>query len=407
MVPINSIRPHERNVNHADLDALRESIETNGFYGFIVVQQSTVKILAGNHRYRLAKEEGATEIPVSFIDVDDQTALRILLADNRIARLGFDDSDALATLLQSIKDEQGMLVGTGFDDAALQEMLHELGRDSRGGSTDEDAMVPLPQSPISVPGDLYLLGPHRLLCGDATNQQTVSRLLGELKPIVMATDQPYGVTYDPAWRKRAGINNSSRMGKVRNDDRCDWREAWSLFSGDVAYVWHGGLHASTVANSLEACGFEIRNQIIWAKPSLVMSRGHYHWQHEPCYYAVRGTGHWNGDRKQSTLWQIENRNQDAETIHSTQKPVECMRRPIVNNSKPGQHIYDPFSGSGTTIIACETESRVALAIELEPAYIDVAVIRWQNFTGKHAVREADGLTFDEIVIERTRTGTSC
>jgi DNA modification methylase len=216
----------------------------------------------------------------------------------------------------------------------------------------------------------------------------------------VVTDQPFGVQYDPEWRKRAGVNNSNRMGKVRNDDRSDWREAWALFPGDVAYVWHGALHASTVSDSLESCGFEIRSQIVWAKPSLVMGRGHYHWQHEPCWYAVRGTGHWNGDRKQSTLWHIENRNQDAETVHSTQKPVECMRRPIVNNSSPGQAVYEPFSGSGTTIIACEKEGRTALAIELEPAYVDVAVTRWKNFTGKQAVLDGGGRTFEEIKAER-------
>src|ERR1022692_1299051 len=129
-------------------------------------------------------------------------------------------------------------------------------------------------------------------------------------------------------------------------------------------------------------------------------RAHYHWQHEPCWYAVRGTGHWNGDRKQSTLWHIENRNQDAETIHSTQKPVECIRRPIVNNSSPGQAVYVPFSGSGTTIIACEKEARIALAIELEPAYVDVAVTRWQNFTGREAVLDGNERSFDEIKAER-------
>ena len=223
--------------------------------------------------------------------------------------------------------------------------------------------------------------------------------------MVMVTDPPFGVNYDPEWRKRAGVNNSNRMGRVGNDDRSDWREAWALFPGDVAYVWHGALHASTVADSLEARGFKIRNQIIWAKSALVLGRGNYHWQHEPCWYAVRGPGHWNGDRKQSTRWQIENRNQDAETIHSTQKPVECMLRPIVNNSHSGEAVYDPFCGSGTTIIACEKESRIALAIELEPAYVDVAVIRWQNFTGKKAVLEPDGRTFDEIALERKGMNT--
>ena len=184
----------------------------------------------------------------------------------------------------------------------------------------------------------------------------VERVLGGVTPLLMVSDPPYGVEYDPAWRNQAGAARTRRTGKVLNDDRADWREAWALFPGDVAYVWHGALHAATVAESLEAAGFAIRSQIIWAKERLVLSRGDYHWQHEPCWYAVKktGKGHWAGDRKQTTLWQISSRDQDAETVHGTQKPVECMRRPILNNSSPGQAVYEPFMGSGTTLIAAET-----------------------------------------------------
>ena len=183
-----------------------------------------------------------------------------------------------------------------------------------------------------------------------------------------------------------------------NDDRADWREAWALFPGDVAYVWHGALHAATVAESLEAAGFAIRSQIIWAKERLVLSRGDYHWQHEPCWYAVKksGKGHWAGDRKQTTLWQVSSRDQDADTVHGTQKPVECMRRPILNNSSPGQAVYEPFMGSGTTLIAAETTGRVCLGIELNPAYVDVAVERWQRFTGKAAVLDGADQPFDHL-----------
>ena len=160
--------------------------------------------------------------------------------------------------------------------------------------------------------------------------------------------------------------------------------------------WHGALHAPTVAESLTACGFEIRAQIIWAKERLVMGRGHYHWQHEPCWYAVRGTGHWSGDRKQATLWRIANRDQDAETTHGTQKPVECMKRPIENNSSPGQAVYEPFCGSGTTLIAAEMTGRACHAIELSPAYVDVAVLRWQAFTGEDARLDVNGRSFQDM-----------
>jgi DNA modification methylase len=189
---------------------------------------------------------------------------------------------------------------------------------------------------------------------------------------------------------------------VLNDDRADWRAAWELFPGDVAYVWHGALHAATVAESLTACGFGIRSQIVWAKERLVLSRGDYHWQHEPCWYAVRknAKGNWSGDRKQTTLWQIANRDQDAATVHGTQKPVECMRRPILNNSSPGQAVYEPFSGSGTTLIAAETTGRVCHAAELDPPYVDVAVTRWEAFTGLQAVLDGDGRSFAEIAAER-------
>lgn len=217
----------------------------------------------------------------------------------------------------------------------------------------------------------------------------------------MVTDPPYGVNYDPDWRnraKRAGsmkAYGASSIGTVANDDRADWQDTWSFFPGQVAYVWHGALHASLVAESLKKAGFDIRAQIIWAKQHAPISRGHYHWQHEPCWYVVRksANGNWQGDRKQTTLWHIANSNafggQDKEnaTGHGTQKPVECMRRPIVNHTNVGQAVYDPFVGSGTTIIAAETTGRVCYAIDIDPAYCDVAVQRWEEFTGKKAILE--------------------
>jgi DNA modification methylase len=216
----------------------------------------------------------------------------------------------------------------------------------------------------------------------------------------MVTDPPYGCDYDPSWRHQRGVNKSGRRNKVRNDDLADWAAAWALFPGNIAYVWHAALRSAIVAESLARQGFGIRAQIIWAKERLVMGRGDYHWQHEPCWYAVRAKGHWTGDRKQTTLWTIASGNQDAQTVHATQKPVECMRRPVLNNSNPGQAVYEPFLGSGTTLIAAETSSRVCLAMELDPYYVDVAVRRWQEFTGKSACLLGDGRSFDVVSAER-------
>jgi DNA modification methylase len=255
--------------------------------------------------------------------------------------------------------------------------------------------------------DATPIGGHRIVCGSSTDADTVARVLNGVKPHLMVTDPPYGVNYDPTWRN--GLDKVKRSeGKVSNDDRADWSEAYALFPGAVAYVWHSGTMAHVVAESLAANGFQIRAQIIWAKPHYALSRGHYHPQHEPCWYAVKGTGHWSGDRKQSTVWQITNgtfqggkaKAEDAKTGHSTQKPVECMKRPIENNSSPGQAVYDPFGGSGTTLIAAEMTGRACHMVELSPAYVDVCVVRWQNFSGKEAVLEATGQTFADVCEQR-------
>ncbi len=195
---------------------------------------------------------------------------------------------------------------------------------------------------------------------------------------------------------------TKRTGKVLNDDRAAWRQAWALLGGEVAYVWHGALHSVTVAESPTACGFDLRAQIVWAKDSMVLGRGHYHWRHEPCWYAVRvgGRGHWRGDRSQTTLWEISGRMQDAATVHGTQKPVECMRRPLENNPAPGDAVYEPFSGSGTTLIAAEMTGRACHAVELDPLYVDVAVRGWEAFTGGTAVLGSDGRAFAAAAEER-------
>jgi DNA modification methylase len=275
------------------------------------------------------------------------------------------------------------------------------------GLTDPDETPEPPADPVSRPGDLWLLGSHRLLCGDSTNPTDVKRVLGSVRPHLMVTDPPYGVEYDPNWRNEAARSGSlvhtigaTAVGKVKNDGKADWRDAWALFPGDVAYVWHAGIHGHTVAESLVSVGFAIRSQIIWNKDRLIIGRGNYHWKHEPCHYAVRtkGSGHWSGDRKQSTVWDIAHRASDSG--HGTQKPVECMKRPIENNSSPGQAVYEPFSGSGTTIIAAEITGRVCHAIEIDPAYVDVAVDRWQAFTGETARLEAGGKSFADVAVER-------
>jgi DNA modification methylase len=373
------------------------SLKEFGWRQPIVVDEEMV-ILAGHTRLEAARQLGLTTAPVHIArGLTPAQARAYRLMDNRASENAEWDESLLGLELGDLQGDGFDLALTGFDDTELNRLLAGLGDDD-GAREGEDDVPETPADPVSRPGDLWLLGPHRLLCGDSTVATDVERVLDGVTPLLMISDPPYGVEYDPSWRNQAGAARTRRTGKVLNDDRADWREAWALFPGDVAYVWHGALHAATVIESLETAGFAFRSQIIWAKERLVLSRGDYHWQHEPCWYAVKkaGRGHWAGDRTQTTLWQISSRDQDADTVHGTQKPVECMRRPILNNSSPGQAVYEPFMGSGTTLIAAETTGRVCLGIELNPAYVDVAVERWQRFTGKAAALESSGDTFDPL-----------
>jgi DNA modification methylase len=396
--PVDRLIPYARNPrkNDAAVEQMCGAIQEFGFR-IPIVARSDGTVVDGHLRLKAAQRLGLEDVPVAL--ADDLTEAQIkafrLLA-NRSASWAAWDDELLALEFQDLRDLGFDLGLTGFDPGEIAGFL----ADPMVGLTDPDDVPAVPEHPVSRPGDVWLLGSHRLVCGDCTDPATVERVLAGVTPHLMVTDPPYGVEYDPTWRNRAGVSTSARTGAVLNDHRADWREAWALFPGDVAYVWHGALHAATVADSLTACGFAIRAQIVWAKERLVMSRGHYHWQHEPAWYAVRGTGHWTGDRKQTTLWSIPSRDQDAATIHGTQKPTECMRRPMLNNSSPGQAVYEPFSGSGTTIIAAETTGRVCHAIEISPAYVDVAILRWQAFTGKEALLDGTDRTFAATAGER-------
>ena len=370
--PANARRHPERN-----LDAIRASLRRFGQQKPIVVDASGV-VIAGSGTLEAARLEGWPEIAAvrSALLGPDRTAFGI--ADNRTAELAVWDEVALSALLASLGEDLEALGATGFSEDEIEEM-------TRVEPKGDPEKIPEPPAVARAQrGDLIGLGEHRLLCGDSTDPADVARLLKGETPLLMVTDPPYGVEYDPSWRGRAGMNlNPKKLGKVTNDDRADWTETWALFPGEVAYVYHAGVNAGLVQASLEAAGFEIRAQIVWAKDRMALSRGDYHWQHEPCWYAVKrgGKGHRTDDRTQSTLWQIPARDDDGHG-HGTQKPVECMERPLRNHE--GDAVFEPFAGSGTTLIAAERLGRRCFAMEIEPRYVDVIVQRWQEFTGKRA-----------------------
>jgi DNA modification methylase len=398
---IERLIPSSRNARtHSDMQLaeIAGSIKSFGFANPILVSEDA-EVIAGHGRLAAARKLGLAEVPVIVLHgLSEVQRRQLMLADNRIAANAGWDLEMLRLELTDLAALGAELEGLGF---TAQELARALNGGQSLGLTDEDAVPDLADNAVSKVGDVWCLGPHRIACGDSTNADAVATLRANVHPNLMVTDPPYGIEYDPNWRHRRGVSQSGRRSKIRNDDVADWSKAWELFPGAVAYVWHAALRATIVADSLEWAGFEIRAQIVWAKPSIVIGRGDYHWQHEPCWYAVRKKGYWTGDRKQTTVWQISAKDQDAKTPHSTQKPVECMRRPMQNNSDPGQAVYDPFLGSGTTLIAAESIGRVCIGMELEPRYVDVAVRRWQAFTGKSACLDGDARSFDVIAADRS------
>jgi DNA modification methylase len=409
---VSALVPYARNARTHSPEQVAQiaaSIREWGFTTPVLVDEAS-GIIAGHGRVLAAQKLGLATIPVMVARGWSKAQVQAyVLADNKLALNAGWDAEALKLELADLQLGGFDLGLTGFSGEELAGLL-----DSNVGLTDPDEAPAVEAEVVAVPGDVWLLGRHRLVCGDSTDPGAVDAALAGVRPHLMVTDPPYGVEYDAEWRKAAlpGTNpgkSGGMHGKVKNDDRADWSDAWALFPGDVAYIWHGALHAATVAQSIADAGFEVRSQIIWVKHQSVIGRGHYHWQHEPCWYAIReaATGHWAGDRKQTTAWQID-KPLNSDTGHSAQKPVECMKRPIENNSSPGQAVYEPFSGSGTTIIAAEMTGRACHAIELSPAYVDVAVRRWQAFTGLEARLESNAATFGEVAADRLagRSGVS-
>jgi DNA modification methylase len=410
--PIDKVHPNPKNPRTHSEDQLKQigaSMDEFGFYRPLLVKPDG-ELIAGEAVWTVAKRRKLEDVPVIVIrHLTEQQLDALIVADNQLGVRSGWDMDKLRSIVGNLNLGGFRMDALGFGPMDLEKLLAPTGT---AGLTDPDAVGDLPTEPVTQPGDVWVLGRHRLACGDSTDADLVGKALGQVKPGLMVTDPPYGVDYDPDWRLDRGVNKPTQQiasGKVENDKRTDWRDAYALFPGDIAYVWHPALHAGAFEAALIAAGFVVRAQIIWRKSSIVIGRGHYHWQHEPCHYAVRKgkTGNWNGDRKQSTVWDIPTTHRtqgdadDGRTSHSTQKPVECMKRPIENNSSPGQAVYEPFSGSGTTIIACEMTGRCCIAIELKPAYVDLAIERWQKFTGQSAVLESSGETFDAMKAKRS------
>lgn len=399
--PIDIIIDFEHNSRTHSEEQIQEVVKSINEFGYtnpILVDENNV-IIAGHCRVAGAKRCGFTEIPTVIIDgLTEVQKAALVIADNKMALNAGWNYDKLIHQITFLINNDYDTDLTGFK---ADEIATFMPDEIPAFNGDEDEVHDVPTDPVTKLGDIWILGKHRLMCGDSTNPLHVSDLTLDATPVIMITDPPYGVSYDPSWRDDAdlGVGERSR-GKVENDDKVDWTDAYSLFTGAVAYVWHAGVYSPEVAHHLRNCGFEIVSQVIWVKQHFALSRGDYHWQHEPCWYVVK-KGHkhnWQGARDQSTTWEIKNNNSFGNSSkeetwgHGTQKPLECMERPLLNNTKKGDIVYDPFGGSGTTLIACEKNLRVCCMMELSPNYCDVIVARWEKLTGKKAKLEHKNVT---------------
>ncbi len=399
---LDKLLPYVRNARlHSDeqVAQIAASIAEFGFVNPCLVGADGV-LVAGHGRLAAARKLGLTTVPVVVLDHLTPTQRRALvLADNRLAELATWDDALLRVELEALQDEGFDLDLTGFDADALADLL--AGEEpEHEGQTEDDAVPDVPEEPVSQPGDVWLLGPHRLVCGDATTAEAFALLLpdGERADMVF-TDPPYNVNYansakDKLRGKHRPILNDA-LGEGFYDFLYDALALINAHTRGAIYVAMSSSELDTLQAAFRAVGGHWSTFIIWAKNTFTLGRADYQRQYEPILYGwpEGAERHWCGDRDQGDVWQI--RKPQKNDLHPTMKPVELVERAIRNSSRPGDMVLDPFGGSGTTLIAAEKAGRVARLIELDPKYTDVIVRRWQDWTGKQATREADGLAFDQ------------
>ncbi|MGH2232801.1 DNA modification methylase [Enterococcus faecalis] len=374
--------PYEKNPRHNEdaITAVAKSIEKFGFKVPIVVDAFNV-IVNGHTRLKAAKYLGLKEVPT--IIADDLTPEQIKafrLADNKVGEIATWDEELLNAELDELADLDFDMTEFGFDLPDIEGEEVEV--------IEDEFEEELPAEPISKLGDIYQLGRHRLMCGDSTNSLEVEKLMGNKKADLLITDPPYNVAYEGKGKEALTIKNDS---KETNEFHSFLYEAFSaainnMKLGSSFYVWYASSEVVNFHTALEEAGFLVKQELIWNKNSMVLSRQDYHWKHEPCLYgwASGGSHSWYSDRKQTTILNFDRPTVNKE--HPTMKLVALFDYQIKNSSKQGDCILDLFGGSGTTLIACEQNEREAYLMELDPRYVDVIIARWEAFTGEVAVK---------------------
>jgi len=395
--PVADLIPYARNARtHSDAQVaqIAASVKEWGWTTPVLVDEAG-SIIAGHGRVMAARKLGLTDVPVMVASGWSEAQKRAyVLADNQLALNAGWDIDLLKVEVGDL-DLSGFDLGLiGFDDKLLADLLAE----PTDGLTDPDAVPEPPAEPVTVLGDVWVMGNHRLMCGDSTSIAELEKLAAGQRVDMWLTDPPYNVAYEGGTKEKLTIQNDS-MGddQFRQFLRDSYVAADAVMKpGAVFYIWHADSEGYNFRGAAKDAGWVVRQCLIWKKSSLVMGRQDYHWKHEPCLYGWKdGAGHlWAADRKQTTILEFDKPSRNGE--HPTMKPVALFEYQLLNNTKGGDIVLDSFGGSGTTMIAAEKNGRYSRLMELDPKYCDVIITRWQDFTGQKAVHEATGKTFDEM-----------
>lgn len=403
------IIPYANNPRQNDqaVAAVAASIKEFGFRQPIVTDEELV-VLVGHTRLKAAQSLGFSVVPVHIAEgLTEAQKKAYRIADNRLNELAEWDNELLSLELEALTDADFDLGLLGFSDDELDELLD----DSTGtdGNTDPDDVPEVPENPVTKLGDIWILGEHRLMCGDATDKENVGRLMVGERAWLVVTDPPYGVSYADKNSFLNALDNGSRNETdiandhlSKEDTRAMWEAAFRemdnvMNPGAVVYCFmpQGGDQMMMMMMMLQGAGIEPRHELVWLKNNHVLGRTDYAYKHEPVLYAWKpGAGHKFYGEFQTSI--LEFARPQKSDLHPTMKPIPLVAKLVENSSKRHELLYEPFSGSGTTLIASEQTSRRCYAMEISPQYVDVAVRRWQAFTGKKAILERTGEEFDTL-----------
>lgn len=404
MMNINDLIPYAKNARHNEkaVDKVASSIKEFGFKNPIIVDEKN-EIIAGHTRLLAAKKLGIPEVPT--IKVDDLTPEQVKafrIADNKTAEIAEWDFNLLAKELEELKLADYNLELTGFDFSEAEQLLDSL-KDENEPVEEDDFEPEVPENPITQKGDIWLIGKHRLMCGDSTDRKTVEKLMAGMKANLIVTDPPYNVDYTGKTKDALKIENDKMDNNQFYQFLLDSYTRMYEVADDGAsiYVFHADSEGLNFRKALIDAGFKLAQCCIWAKQVMVMGRQDYHWQHEPVLYGWKPTAahYWNSDRKQTTLWNFDRpfRNEH----HPTMKPIPLIVYPIKNSSKIGDLVFDPFGGSGSTLIACQETDRICNTMELDEKYADVIVNRFIDYVGGnedvYLIRNGEKIPYSELI----------